>query len=60
MDTRLMTPDQIAASLAAQHKARAPFQPLPDGMRGNLDLAYAAQKILVDGLTAAGEGEIAG
>src|SRR5207244_3925492 len=43
-----------------EHAARAAFQPLPDGVRGNLPLAYAAQKILVAGLIARGEGEIAG
>lgn len=53
------TPAAIAANIAAAHAARARFEPLPDGAR-DLGLAYAAQKIVVQGLIAAGEGDIAG
>src|SRR5438034_297323 len=48
MDTRQMTPDQIAAAIAAEHAARQAFRPLPDGVQGNLPLAYAAFEVVED------------
>ncbi|MDT9600543.1 2-keto-4-pentenoate hydratase [Sphingosinicella rhizophila] len=52
---QIENPADIASRLAAEHRQRIPFSPLPWATAGNMDLAYAAQDVLV-GIFAEAEG----
>ncbi|NQW08588.1 MAG: fumarylacetoacetate hydrolase family protein [Alphaproteobacteria bacterium] len=53
--------ERVAATLAAQHAARARFEPLTGDLAlGDLDQAYAAQKALIRRWETGGRGPLAG
>jgi len=54
------TVDATAAKIAAGHRARAPYAPLPEPRSGDFGFAYAVQDRLAAHWSAAGEGRIVG